>query len=392
MAGISYPYNPLQNRTMQSAATFTQPVDQTTDDFLPLLGTDYVEFYVGNAKQAAYYYQHAWGYKLIAYAGPETGVKDRASYVLQQDKIRLVLTTSLFPDSAISEHVKKHGDGVKVLALWVDDAEKALDETLKRGAKLAAPLEVHQDSNGEVRTASIHTYGETIHTFVERKNYGGVFLPGFQPAASKLEVKPVGLRFVDHCVGNVGWGEMNTWVKFYEEVLGFKVIISFDDQDISTEYSALMSKVVSNGNGYIKFPINEPAEGKKRSQVEEYLDFYHGPGVQHIAVATDNIIETVAELRRRGVDFLEVPGTYYDDLYSRVGKIDEDMDEIRRLNILVDRDDEGYLLQLFTKPVEDRPTLFYEIIQRRGARAFGKGNFKALFEAIEREQERRGTL
>ncbi len=392
MAGISYPYNPFQSYNMENTSTFAQTTGTTTDDFLPLLGTDYIEFYVGNAKQAAYYYQHAWGYKLVAYAGPETGVKDRASYVLMQDKIRLVLTTSLLPDSAISEHVKKHGDGVKVLALWVEDAAKALEETLKRGAKQAAPLASIQDAHGEVRTASIHTYGETIHTFVERKNYKGAFLPGFQPVNSSIEVKPVGLRYVDHCVGNVGWGEMNTWVKFYEDVLGFKVIISFDDQDISTEYSALMSKVVSNGNGFIKFPINEPAEGKKRSQVEEYLDFYHGAGVQHIAVATDNIIETVSELRRRGVDFLEVPGTYYDDLYERVGKIDEDMEDIRRLNILVDRDDEGYLLQLFTKPVEDRPTLFYEIIQRRGARAFGKGNFKALFEAIEREQERRGTL
>lgn len=377
---------------MQNTAAFSQTTAQPTEDFLPLLGTDYIEFYVGNAKQAAYYYQHAWGYQLIAYAGPETGVKDRASYVLQQDKIRLVLTTSLHPDTEISEHVKKHGDGVKVLALWVEDAEKALQETLSRGARQAAPLAELSDADGMVRTASIHTYGETIHTFVERKNYRGAFLPGYQPVAPNPAIKPVGLRYVDHCVGNVGWGEMNTWVKFYEDVLGFKVIISFDDQDISTEYSALMSKVVSNGNGFIKFPINEPAEGKKRSQVEEYLDFYHSSGVQHIAVATDNIIETVSELRRRGIDFLEVPGTYYDDLYNRVGKIDEDMEDIRRLNILVDRDDEGYLLQLFTKPVEDRPTLFYEIIQRRGARAFGKGNFKALFEAIEREQERRGTL
>lgn len=377
---------------MEKTTQWEQPTTEFMEDFLPLLGTDYIEFYVGNAKQSAYYYQHAWGYELIAYAGPETGVKDRASYVLQQDKIRLVLTTSLQPESPISEHVKKHGDGVKVLALWVEDAEKALDATTRRGAKLAEPLRVHNDAYGEVRTASIHTYGETIHTFVERKNYKGIFLPGFQEAKSKIQVKPVGLKFVDHCVGNVGWGEMNTWVKFYEEALGFKVIISFDDKDISTEYSALMSKVVSNGNGYIKFPINEPAEGKKKSQVEEYLDFYHGPGVQHIAVATDNIIETVAELRRRGVDFLEVPGTYYDTLFERVGEIQEDVEEIRKLNILVDRDDQGYLLQLFTRPVEDRPTLFYEIIQRRGARAFGKGNFKALFEAIEREQERRGTL
>jgi len=362
------------------------------EDFLPLLGTDYVEFYVGNAKQATYYYQHAWGYELLAYAGPETGIKDRASYVLQQGKIRLVLTTSLLPDGDISEHVKKHGDGVKVLALWVDDAEKSLNETIKRGAKLAAPLQETKDEFGTVRTASIHTYGDTIHTFVERKNYSGPFLPGYQKAESKYKAKSTGLQYVDHCVGNVGWGEMNTWVKFYEDVMGFKTIISFDDKDISTEYSALMSKVVSNGNGFIKFPINEPAKGKKRSQVEEYLDFYHSAGVQHVAIATNNIIETVGELRSRGIDFLEVPASYYDDLFDRVGQIDEDIEEIRRLNILVDRDDEGYLLQLFTKPVEDRPTLFYEIIQRRGARSFGKGNFKALFEAIEREQERRGTL
>ncbi len=376
--------------------TATHPSTQSNtnpqEDFLPLLGTDYVEFYVGNAKQAAYYYQSAWGYELVAYAGPETGVKDRVSYVLQQGKIRLILTASLFPDGFISDHVKKHGDGVRVLALWVDDAAKALEETSKRGAKVHEGLQVKSDEFGEVRTASIHTYGDTIHTFVERKNYRGVFMPGYQAAQSKVPVKSVGLKFVDHCVGNVGWGEMNTWVKFYEDVLGFRVIISFDDQDISTEYSALMSKVVANGNEFVKFPINEPAKGKKRSQIEEYLDFYHGSGVQHIAVATDNIMETVAELRSRGVDFLEVPGTYYDDLEARVGKIEEDMDELRKLNILVDRDDEGYLLQLFTRPVEDRPTLFYEIIQRRGARAFGKGNFKALFEAIEREQERRGTL
>lgn len=374
--------------------TTLSPDTQTaaTEDFLPLLGTDYVEFYVGNAKQASYYYQHAWGYELVAYAGPETGVKDRASYVLQQGKIRFVLTASLQPESEISEHVKKHGDGVKVLALWVDDAEKALNETLKRGAKLAIPLKETKDEFGTVRTASIHTYGETIHTFVERKNYTGPFMPGYSKAKSLVSVKSTGLQYVDHCVGNVGWGEMNTWVKFYEEVMGFKTIISFDDKDISTEYSALMSKVVSNGNGFIKFPINEPAEGKKRSQVEEYLDFYHSPGVQHVAIATNNIIETVSELRSRGIDFLEVPSSYYDDLFERVGKIDEDIEEIRRLNILVDRDDEGYLLQLFTKPVEDRPTLFYEIIQRRGAKSFGKGNFKALFEAIEREQERRGTL
>lgn len=378
---------------METTSLITpQNAPSSQEDFLPLLGTDYVEFYVGNAKQAAYYYQSAWGYELVAYAGPETGVKDRTSYVLQQGKIRLVLTASLDPNSEISEHVKLHGDGVKVLALWVNDAEKSLNETLKRGAKQARPLEIHKDENGIVKTASIYTYGETIHTFVERNEYSGPFMPGYQAAKSLFEVKSVGLKYVDHCVGNVGWGEMNTWVKFYEEVLGFKVIISFDDQDISTEYSALMSKVVSNSNEFVKFPINEPAEGKKKSQIEEYLDFYKGPGVQHLAVATDNILETVAELRKRGIEFLQVPDTYYDDLLERVGHIEEDFDEVRRLNILIDRDDQGYLLQLFTKPVEDRPTLFYEIIQRRGARAFGKGNFKALFEAIEREQERRGTL
>lgn len=363
-----------------------------TEDFLPLNGTDYVEFYVGNAKQSAYYYQLAFGFQLVAYAGPETGVKNKASYVLQQGKVRLMLTTSLDPDSEITDHVRRHGDGVKVLALWVDDAEKSFNETVKRGAKAAIPLEVLKDSDGEVKTASIHTYGETIHTFVERKNYKGIFMPGFQPVKNAIKASPVGLKYIDHCVGNVGWGEMNKWVKFYEDVMGFKLLITFDDNDISTEYTALMSKVVSNGSGYVKFPINEPAEGKKKSQIEEYLDFYKGAGVQHIAISTDDILFTVAELRRRGIEFLEVPGTYYDDLLDRVGKIDEDMDDLKNLNILVDRDEEGYLLQIFTKPVEDRPTLFYEIIQRKGAKSFGKGNFKALFEAIEREQARRGTL
>ncbi len=375
-----------------TTANTPQATTASQEDFLPLLGTDYVEFYVGNAKQSSYYYQSAWGYNLVAYSGPETGVKDRVSYVLQQGKIRLVLTASLDPNSDISAHVKKHGDGVKVLALWVDDAEKSMNETMKRGARLARQLETTQDEYGVVRKGSIFTYGETIHTFIERKNYNGPFLPGYEAASSNFEIKPVGLKYVDHCVGNVGWGEMNTWVKFYEEVLGFRVIISFDDQDISTEYSALMSKVVANSNEFVKFPINEPAKGKKKSQIEEYLDFYNGPGVQHLAVATDNILETVQELRNRGIEFLQVPDTYYDDLLDRVGHIEEDFDEVRRLNILIDRDDQGYLLQLFTKPVEDRPTLFYEIIHRRGARAFGKGNFKALFEAIEREQERRGTL
>lgn len=362
------------------------------EDFLPLKGTDHIEFYVGNAKQSSLYYQNAFGYKLVAYAGPETGVRDRVSYVLVQDKIRLVLTSSLVPDSEINNHVRKHGDGVKVLALWVDDARSAFEETTKRGAEIAFEPKVIKDDNGEVVIAAIKTYGDTIHTFVERKNYKGAFLPGFQTKSTELEVEPIGLKYVDHCVGNVGWGEMNKWVKFYEDVMGFKLLITFDDKDISTEYTALMSKVVSNGNGYIKFPINEPAEGKKKSQIEEYIDFYKGSGVQHIAIATDDIVHTVSELRKRGVDFLVVPETYYDDLLDRVGEIDEDLEPLKKLNILVDRDDEGYLLQIFTKPVQDRPTLFYEIIQRKGAKSFGKGNFKALFEAIEREQELRGNL
>jgi 4-hydroxyphenylpyruvate dioxygenase len=372
--------------------TDTLPQNSIQTDFLPLLGTDHIEFYVGNAKQSAYYYQAAFGFALIAYAGPETGCRDRASYVLQQDKIRLVLTTSLVPDSPISEHVRVHGDGVKVLALWVEDARAAFEATVSRGAKPHAAPQVHQDEFGEVVTASIHTYGDTLHTFVERKNYSGLFMPGFSTPSWHIPHGEVGLRYVDHCVGNVGWGEMNQWVQFYEDVMGFKLLITFDDQDISTDYTALMSKVVSNGNGFVKFPINEPAKGRKKSQIEEYVEYYQGAGVQHIAVATDNILHTVAELRRRGVEFLQVPDTYYEDLLERVGHIDEDLPDLRALNILVDRDEEGYLLQIFTKPVEDRPTLFFEIIQRKGARSFGKGNFKALFEAIEREQGRRGNL
>ncbi|NDK56284.1 4-hydroxyphenylpyruvate dioxygenase [Pontibacter fetidus] len=361
-------------------------------DILPLNGTDHIEFYVGNAKQAAHFYQTAFGFKLVAYAGPETGVRDRASYVVQQEKIRLVLTTAIYPDSEIAQHVHQHGDGVKVLALWVDDAEESFRSTVARGAKPAMEPKTITDEFGEVKMASIHTYGETIHTFVERKNYNGVFMPGYVARTSELQVEPVGLKYVDHCVGNVELGRMNDWVKFYEDVMGFKLLLTFDDEDISTEYSALMSKVVSNGNGYIKFPINEPAEGKKKSQIDEYLEFYRGPGVQHIAVATNDILHTVAELRRRGVEFLKVPEVYYEDLIERIGHIDEDMADLRKLNILVDRDDEGYLLQIFTKPVEDRPTVFYEIIQRKGAKSFGKGNFKALFEAIEREQALRGNL
>lgn len=364
----------------------------TADDFLPLNGTDHIEFYCGNAKQSAYYYQAAFGFELVAYAGPETGVKDKASYVLQQNKLRFVLTTSLKSDSEIAEHVKKHGDGVKVLALWVDDATKSFEETTKRGAKAVMEPKTIKDEHGEVVISAIETYGDTIHKFVERKNYSGAFLPGFQKAESKLKTKPVGLQYVDHCVGNVELGDMNKWVQFYEDVMGFKLLITFDDKDISTEYTSLMSKVVSNGNGYVKFPINEPADGKKKSQIEEYIEFYNGAGVQHIAIATKDIISTISELRDRGVEFLYVPENYYNDLTDRVGEINEDIDRLKELNILVDRDEEGYLLQIFTKPVEDRPTVFFEFIQREGARSFGKGNFKALFEAIEREQERRGNL
>ena len=376
-------------QTMTSPAVLAQPAQ----DFLPLKGTDHVEFYVGNAKQAAYYYQAAFGYELVAYAGPETGLRDRASYVLQQGKIRLVLTTSLLPDSDIANHVRQHGDGVKVMALWVDDARSAWEETTKRGARSAFEPHTLEDEHGTVTLSGIYTYGESVHTFVERTNYSGPFMPGFVARSSGVpQAAPVGLLHVDHCVGNVGWGEMNQWVKFYEDVMGFKLLLTFDDEDISTEYSALMSKVVSNGNGYVKFPINEPAEGKKKSQIEEYLDYYHSPGVQHIAIATNDIRSTVTELRRRGVEFLSVPGTYYEDLLERIGKIDEDLESLKALNLLVDRDEEGYLLQIFTKPVEDRPTVFYEIIQRKGAKSFGKGNFKALFESIEREQALRGNL
>jgi len=374
------------------SATQQKSKDVMTEDFLPLNGTDHIEFYVGNAKQSAFYYQSAWGYELVAYSGPETGVRERASYVLQQDKIRLVLTTALQPDSEIAKHHLKHGDGVKVLALSVDDAKKSFDETVKRGATAVMQPTVLKDEFGEVVISAIQTYGETIHKFVERKNYKGAFMPGFKAWKSKVKTTPVGLKHVDHCVGNVELGKMNEWVKFYEDTMGFKLLITFDDSDISTEYSALMSKVVSNGSGYVKFPINEPAAGKKKSQIEEYLDFYHSAGVQHIAIATDDIISTVTELRARGIEFLYVPETYYDDVWDRVGKINEDTEAIKKLNILIDRDEEGYLLQLFTKPVQDRPTVFFEIIQRCGAKSFGKGNFKALFEAIEREQEIRGNL
>lgn len=361
-------------------------------DFLPINGTDYIEFYVGNAKQACSFYQHCFGFELVAYAGPETGVKDRASYVLQQNKIRFVLTTPLQPESEISKHLTKHGDGVKVLALWVDDATKSFQETILRGAESSMEPKRLTDEHGEVIVSAIKTYGDTIHTFVERKNYKGVFLPGYKPLKSSFKSTPIGLKHVDHCVGNVELGQMNRWVKFYEDVMGFKLLITFDDKDISTEYSSLMSKVVSNGNGYIKFPINEPASGKKKSQIEEYLDFYHSAGVQHIAIATDDIIQTVGELKQRGVEFLKVPDSYYDEVIDRVGHIKEDIKELKKLNVLIDRDEEGYLLQIFSKPMQDRPTLFFEIIERNGAKSFGKGNFKALFEAIEHEQELRGNL
>lgn len=361
-------------------------------DFLPLNGTDYIEFYVGNARQSALFYQHCMGFDLVAYAGPETGVRDRASYVLQQEKIRLVLTTALNQESEIADHVRLHGDGIRVLALWVDDARKSYFETTSRGAVPFKQPEVLKDEFGEVVVASIRTYGDTIHTFVERKNYRGPFLPGYKPRKSSMQVSPIGLKHIDHCVGNVELGKMNTWVEFYEKVMGFKLLLTFDDSDISTEYSALMSKVVSNGNGYVKFPINEPADGKRKSQIEEYLDFYKGPGVQHVAIATDDIVYTVKELRRRGMEFLYVPDAYYEDVLDRVGTIQEDLKELREQNILIDRDDEGYLLQIFTKPVQDRPTVFFEIIERNGAKSFGKGNFKALFESIEREQALRGNL
>ncbi|MFZ4753186.1 MAG: 4-hydroxyphenylpyruvate dioxygenase [Chitinophagaceae bacterium] len=376
---------------MQTTLATSDSLGQTAD-FLPLLGTDYVELYVGNAKQSAHYYKTAFGFQSLAYAGPETGVRDRVSYVLIQDKIRLILTSPLNSEHPIAEHHKKHGDGVKVLALWVDDAYDAYEQTIQRGGKSYMEPQTLTDDHGEIRMSGIHTYGEVVHIFVERKNYLGVFMPGFVQWKSDYNPAPVGLKYVDHCVGNVGWNQMNPWVKFYEDVMGFRNILSFDDKDISTEYSALMSKVMSNGNGYVKFPINEPAEGKKRSQVEEYLDFYEGEGVQHIAVATNNIIETVRDLQGRGVDFLRVPQNYYDHILDRVGHIDEDLKPLSELGILIDRDDEGYLLQIFTKPVEDRPTMFFEIIQRKGAKSFGKGNFKALFEALEQEQALRGNL
>ena len=374
-----------------ATAVHTPPSAQV-DDFLPLKGTDHVEFYVGNARQAAYFYRAAFGMSLVAYAGPETGRRDQASYVLQQGKVRFVLTTALRPDSPIAQHVHQHGDGVRSIALWVDDARQAWLATTARGARSVQEPTTHTDEHGSVTTAAIAAYGDTVHTFVERNHYDGPFMPGFRAMPEDRVARPVGLLHIDHCVGNVGWHAMNEWVDFYSHVMGFGLYQHFDDQDISTEYSALMSKVMANGNGYVKFPINEPAEGKRKSQIEEYLDFYQGPGVQHIALATNDILDTVSRLQAQGVEFLAVPHSYYTQLQGRVGKIDEPVDQLERLGILVDRDNEGYMLQIFTRPVEDRPTVFYEIIQRKGSRSFGKGNFKALFEAIEREQELRGNL
>ena len=387
----------MENNTLKSVEYGLEKIFEGAQDFLPILGTDYVEFYVGNAKQSAHFYKTAFGFQSEAYAGLETGKRDRASYVLKQDKIRLVLTTALNSNSPIGEHVKKHGDGVKVVALWVEDARSAYEETTKRGAVSFQEPTVLKDENGEVVQSGIYAYGETIFMFTERKNYNGIFLPGYKKWESDYNPESVGLKFIDHMVGNVGWNQMDVWVKWFEDVLGFVNFLSFDDKQITTEYSALMSKVMANGNGRIKFPINEPAEGKKRSQIEEYLDFYEDAGVQHIAVATDDIITTVSEMKKRGVEFLSIPPqAYYDAIPERLKdhmhKFKEDVKELQKLGIMIDADEEGYLLQIFTKPVEDRPTLFFEIIQRMGARGFGAGNFKALFESIEREQELRGTL
>ncbi|MCB0478735.1 MAG: 4-hydroxyphenylpyruvate dioxygenase [Crocinitomicaceae bacterium] len=386
-----------EERKLKSVDYGLEKIFAGAQDFLPLLGTDYVELYVGNAKQAAHFYKTAFGFQSYAYKGLETGSRDEVSYVVKQDKICLVLTTPLSSKSPINEHIAKHGDGVKVIALWVDDAKSAWEETTKRGAKSYMEPTVEKDEHGEVVRSGIYTYGETVHIFVERKNYDGVFLPGFVEWKSEYNPDNLGLKYIDHMVGNVGWGEMNDWVKWYEDVMGFENFLSFDDKQIHTEYSALMSKVMSNGNGRIKFPINEPAEGKKKSQIEEYLDFYEGPGCQHIAVATDDIIATVKGMRARGVEFLTTPpDTYYNAAPQRLAEhnheLAEDLATLKSLGIMIDADEEGYLLQIFTRPVEDRPTLFFEIIQRMGARGFGAGNFKALFESIEREQELRGTL
>ena len=379
-------------KDLQNTEYSLKKIFEEAEDFLPLNGTDYIELYVGNAKQTAHFYKTAFGFQSEAYAGLETGIKDRVSYVLRQDKIRLVLTTPLENDGELNRHINEHGDGVKVVALWVDDATKSFEETTKRGAKSYMQPTREEDENGYVVRSGIYTYGETVHIFVERKNYDGIFLPGYRKWESHYNPESVGLKFIDHIVGNVGWGEMKDWCDFYGKVMGFAQIISFTDDDIATDFTALMSKVMSNGNGMVKFPINEPAKGKKKSQIEEYLDFNNGAGVQHVAVATDNIVETVSAMRDRGVEFLYVPEEYYNDLIERVGEIDEDVEVLKKHGILIDRDEEGYLLQIFTKTIVDRPTMFFEVIQRKGAQSFGVGNFKALFEAIEREQANRGTL
>ncbi|MBC7886692.1 MAG: 4-hydroxyphenylpyruvate dioxygenase [Ferruginibacter sp.] len=377
---------------MQSTLQTDNNAAQVEPDFLPLLGTDYVEFYVGNARQAAHFYKTAFGFQSLAYAGPETGMKDKASYVIRQNKLTFVLTTPLRPHNPVADHIQQHGDGVKFLALQVDDASGAWKETTQRGGISYMEPTSLKDDSGEIVMSGIHTYGDTVHLFIERKNYSGIFMPGFKAWESAYNPSETGLLYVDHCVGNVGWNQMDPWVKFYEDVMGFRNILTFDDSDISTEYSALMSKVMSNGNGYVKFPINEPAIGKKKSQVEEYLDYYNGAGVQHVAIASADIVGTVTELQKRGIEFLKIPGSYYKDVLDRVGKIDEDLEPLSKLGILIDRDEEGYLLQIFSKPLQDRPTIFFEIIQRKGAKSFGKGNFKALFEALEREQDARGNL
>jgi 4-hydroxyphenylpyruvate dioxygenase len=376
-----------------STQPVVEPTPQTTaDDFMPLHGIDHVELWVGNAAQAAYFYREAFGFEQVAYAGLETGLRDRVSFVLRQGRVRLVLTGALVPGHEIGAHHARHGDGVRVIALSVPDAAYAYRTAVERGARgVREPWEA-SDEHGSVRMATIAAYGETVHTFVEREAYDGPFLPGYVADAVTPGAGDAGLLAIDHIVGNVELGAMETWVKYYEDVFGMKEMIHFSDDDISTEYSALMSKVVTSGNGRIKFPINEPAEGKRKSQIDEYLEFYGGPGAQHIAVATRDIVRTVTTLRERGVEFLKTPESYYDDVPERVGDMEEDLADLRRLGILVDRDDEGYLLQIFTKPVGDRPTMFFEVIERHGARGFGEGNFKALFEAIEREQERRGNL
>ena len=378
--------------TLKNYSYSGEKIFEKAQDFLPINGTDYVEFYVGNAKQSAHYYKTAFGFQELAYCGLETGVRDRTSYVLQQGKILIILTTPLVEESDVARHIAKHGDGIRVIALWVDDAYDAFEKTVLRGAKPFLQPETLEDENGTVRRSGIHTYGDTVHIFIERKDYNGIFLPGFEKWETEYRPSPMGLKYIDHMVGNVELGKMNEWSDFYQNVMGFANLITFDDKDISTEYTALMSKVMTNGNGYIKFPLNEPAKGKKKSQIEEFLDFYNGPGCQHLAVATDDIVYTVSEMRKKGVEFLYVPGTYYDSVKERVGIIEEDLEILKKWGIMVDRDEDGYLLQIFTKPVEARPTLFFEIIQRKGAKSFGKGNFKALFESIEAEQARRGTL